>query len=265
MSFRTIRSCTRVLAQLIMAVCVLAGSPTARAWGADAHRLIAEQAERLLKPRAATEVKRLLATETGASMASVATWADETRTLTTARWHYVNLPPRSGCQYEEERDCFDGNCVVAAIERQKVILGSSASDAEQLKALKFLIHLVADVHQPLHAGHAEDRGGNLFQLQAFGRGTNLHALWDSGLVQDWPGGLSALEKAVDAHTRPAPTGSPAHWANESCRLVEEAWFYPASRTLDPDYSTKARPVVLDRLRLAAVRLADLLNRQLGDR
>jgi hypothetical protein len=263
MSFRSIKSCTSVLAQFIILGCVVAGSPTAWAWGADAHRLIAEQAQRLLKPKAAAEVSRLLAAEPGASMGSVASWADETRTLTTARWHYVNLPPRTGCQYQEERDCFDGNCVVAAIERQKVILGSSAPDAEQLRALKFLIHLVADVHQPLHAGHAEDRGGNLFQLQAFGRGTNLHALWDSGIVQDWPGGLTALEQAVDAHTGSASTGNTVRWANESCRLVEEAWFYPASRTLDEAYVAKARPVVLDRLRLAAVRLAELLNQRLG--
>jgi hypothetical protein len=155
--------------------------------------------------------------------------------------------------------------VVAAIERQAGILGSSASDAEQLKALKYLIHLVADVHQPLHAGHAEDRGGNLFQLQAFGQGTNLHALWDTGLVVNWPGGLSTVEKAVVVGDPPTASGVPAQWAEESCRLVEEAWFYPAERSLDEGYAARARPVVIERLRLAAARLADLLNQRLGAR
>lgn len=240
------------------------GSPVS-AWGVDAHRLIAEQAERLLMPNAAAEVRRLLSSEPGATMGSVASWADEVRTLTDARWHYVNLLPRAGCRYEEGRDCFDGNCVVAAIVRQSGILGSSASDAEQLKALKFLIHLVADVHQPLHAGHAEDRGGNLFQLQAHGRGTNLHAVWDSGLVANWQGGLSALEAAVRAGGQSTASGAPALWAEESCRLVEEPWFYPNARLLDEAYSSRARVVVVDRLRLAADRLANLLNLRLQAR
>lgn len=128
-----------------------------------------------------------------------------------------------------------------------------------------MIHLVADVHQPLHAGHAEDRGGNLFQLQAYGRGTNLHSLWDSGIVVNWPGGFRDLEKAVMADSPPTALGAPARWAEESCRLVEEAWFYPSERVLDEDYAARARPVMIERIKLAAIRLADLLNERLGAR
>lgn len=250
------------IAALLFSFCFLAAAQDAFAWGVDAHRLIAEQAERLLMPRAAAEVRRLLSAQPGVTMGSVASWADEVRTLTDARWHYVNLPPRSGCQYEEGRDCFDGNCVVAAIERQAGILGSSASDAEQLKALKFVIHLVADVHQPLHAGHASDRGGNLFQLQAYGRGTNLHSLWDSGIVVNWPGGLGSLEQAVGANRLLLFAGAPARWAEESCTLVEEGWFYPDPRTIDAAYESRAQLVIVDRLWLAAARLAYLLNQRL---
>lgn len=250
------------IAALLFSFCFLAAAQDAFAWGVDAHRLIAEQAERLLKPRAAAEVRRLLSAESGATMGAVASWADEVRTLKDARWHYVNFASQSGCRYEEERDCFDGNCVVAAIEKQAGVLGSSASDAEQLTALKYVIHLVADVHQPLHAGHADDRGGNLFQLQAYGRGTNLHSLWDSGIVVNWPGGLNQLEQAVGAGTLLSSAGPPARWAEESCRLVEEAWFYPDLRSVDEAYASRARLVTVDRLRLAAERLADLLNQRL---
>lgn len=236
-----------------------------RAWGADAHRIVAEQAERLLTPRASREVKRLLAVEPGATLGSIASWADQVRTLTDARWHYVNLPRLSGCRYEESWSCIDGHCVVAAIERHSSILGSLASDEEQLRALKFLVHLVADVHQPLHAGHAEDRGGNLHQLQAFGRGTNLHALWDSGLVANWPGGLSPLEMSVAADQIATVPATVARWAEESCQIVEEAWFYPAKHTADDHYVTQAQVVLVGRLRLAALRLADTLNQRLGAR
>ena len=145
-------------------------------WGADGHRIIAELAERQLQPRTAAEVRRLLSLEPGATLGSVASWADQVRTEADARRHYVNMPPEVHCHYVAERDCPNGECVVGAIERQLAILKSKAPDDERLRALKYLVHFIGDVHQPLHAGHAADQGGNTFQLQAFGHGTNLHAL-----------------------------------------------------------------------------------------
>ena len=130
-----------------------------------------------------------------ASLASISTCADDNRTPVTAPWHYVNLPRDGTCRYEAERDCVSESCVVAAIERQAAVLASSASDEARLSALKYVVHFVADVHQPLHAGFADDRGGNTYQLQAFGRGTNLHAVWDTALIQliqQWPGGAGGL-------------------------------------------------------------------------
>ena len=161
------------------------------AWGQAGHRLAANLAFEQLTPQARASVERLLTLEPGATLASISTWADETRSPSTAAWHYVNIPRDAGCHYEEARDCPGGQCVVAAIERQRRVLVSGASDVEKLRALKYLAHLVPDVHQPLHAGYADDRGGNKFQLQAFGRGTNLHAVWDTGLIENWPGGRAS--------------------------------------------------------------------------
>lgn len=124
-------------------------------------------------------------------MASVSTWADEVRSRETAAWHYVN-PPDGSCSYEPARDCPGGNCVVEAINGQVAILKSRASDAERLVALKWVVHLVGDVHQPLHAGFKGDKGGNRYQVQAFGRGMNLHSLWDGGLIRNRVGGTDAL-------------------------------------------------------------------------
>ena len=84
-----------------------------------------------------TEVDPLLALEPGATLASISTWADDTRTPSTAAWHYVNLPRDSGCRYDAARDCPDGQCVVAAIERQHKVLMSTAPDVDRLKALKY--------------------------------------------------------------------------------------------------------------------------------
>jgi hypothetical protein len=122
------------------------------------------------------------------------------------------------------------------------------------------------VHQPLHAGFADDKGGNTFQLQAFGRGTNLHALWDVGLIAHWPGGGSALHAAVLAE-KPAVDASfaPGKWAEESCRVVSTDGFYPSGHKLDDAYAQRWDPTLVQRMAAAARRLAAALNESLGVR
>jgi hypothetical protein len=141
----------------------------AHAWGAAAHRLIAEAAYGQLSPAARAAVDDLLTLEPGATFESISTWADEVRSPGTGPWHYVNLPRDSGCMYEATRDCPDERCVVGAIERQTAVLSSGAHGAERLKALKYLVHFVADIHQPLHVGYGDDRGGNLYQVVQWAR------------------------------------------------------------------------------------------------
>ena len=100
--------------------------------------------------------------------------------------------------------------------------------------MKYVTHLVADVHQPLHAGFADDRGGNNYQLQAFGRGTNLHAVWDSALIRNWPGGEQALRTAVNTEmARSVAHETAARWAEESCAIVLAPGFYPEGHQLAP--------------------------------
>ena len=248
---------------------VVAAPLPAIAFGPAGHRLVAELAEAQLKPDARAEATRLLALEPGATLMSIASWADETRSLGTAAWHYVNFPrdvrePRQagdgGCRYDAARLCIEGNCVVGALATQLALLASNAPDAERLVALKYVVHLVADVHQPLHAGYLDDRGGNSVQLQAFDRGTNLHAVWDSGLINAWPGGIDALRQAVQADSTPAPVAQgPGGWAEESCKVVVTSGFYPDSRTLDASYAARWNAVLVQRLKAASTRLAAVLN------
>jgi hypothetical protein len=213
----------------------------------------------LLQPATRAEVNRLLALEPGETLESLSTWADEHRNPAPGPWHYVNFP-RGSCQYDVQRDCPDGHCVVAAIERARAVWASNADDKTRLKALKYLVHFVADVHQPLHAGYRDDRGGNQFQLRAFMRGSNLHAVWDSGLLHQLDRDNAALVallhkvplSGADVHA------SMARAAEESCRLVAQAGFYPPER-VDPAYLAHFSPVVLERLALAARRLAWMLS------
>lgn len=244
--------------RLLALALLLAATQSAYAWGKEGHRLIASVAEAQLSSTAHSRVGQLLALEPGATLASISTWADEHRNPATAPWHYVNFP-RGDCQYVKERDCPDGRCVVEAIERQTQILRTSSDVQEQLTALKYLVHLVGDLHQPLHAGWGDDRGGNSYQLQAFMRGTNLHAFWDTRMIQFFedsdPNWTNTLLREVR---------SPSHkWvakqaAEESCKIVAGDDFYPP-RTVGTDYAQRYEAVVRERLQLAGRRLAQLIN------
>jgi hypothetical protein len=140
------------------------------------------------------------------------------------------------------------------------VWASKADDKARLKALKYLVHLVADIHQPLHAGYRDDRGGNQFQLRAFMRGSNLHAVWDSGLLRQ----LDLDNQALVAMLEKMPMDGiklqawAAEAAEESCRLAATPGFYPPGQ-VDKAYATQFSPVMLARLATAARRLAWMLS------
>jgi hypothetical protein len=253
------------------------GAPApALAWGPPGHRLVAGLAEAQLHPAARAEALRLLASEGEAAdgLAGIANWADDFRKnggergAQTGPWHYLDF--RDGCDYLPARDCPRDGCVVAAIDQQLLRLSDRRnSDAERVEALKFLVHLVGDVHQPLHASPMPDQGGNDFQISLQGEGTNLHKVWDTLILQramaqsklDEDGYLRLLQAqpplppdATRRSDRPA-----REWALQSCRLVQAKGFYPPAHKLGDDYLDAQRPLVDRQLRLAGARLADMLN------
>ncbi len=235
----------------------------AHAWGADGHHVISLIAQSHLTPAAKAEVDRLLALEPGETLASISTWADDHKNPTTASWHYVNLP-RDTCVYDEQRDCPDSHCVVGAIQKQLRILRSNPSDEKRLNALKYVVHLVGDVHQPLHAGYQDDKGGNKYQVHAFGKGSNLHALWDSGLIKNMDVEPDQLAGRLAAMPMPAAGQDPdvVHTAEESCQIVGTPGFYPGHK-LDAQYVDRYTGVLERQLHLAGLRLAGVLNGVLG--
>ncbi|MGY0634940.1 S1/P1 nuclease [Luteimonas sp. A478] len=265
---------TLLLAALL---CVIAAP--AHAWGGRGHRLVGHVAESGLAPAARAQVDALLQGEEdpeNRSLAGIATWADELRGSDpdlgrrSARWHYVNIG-EDDCSYQADQHCPDGNCVVAAIDDQAAILGDlNRSNAERLQALKFVVHFVGDVHQPMHAGYAHDRGGNDVQLNLRdgtrnGYGTNLHALWDGSLFY-------SLRESEERHLRELgklqvavpPGDAPGTWAEESCRIAVDPSVAPQGARVGMDYVYRWRPVAEERVVIAGQRLAALLNRVLGD-
>jgi len=262
-------SIRRLAAALLTALAV---TPTAYAWGPLGHSVVAELAQRHLSPAAEAEVERLLAPEHTRSLADIASWADEIRNdpKQQALWketrplHYIDFRDPS-CTYVPPRDCKGGKCVVAAIPHYVAILGDrSQPDAARLQALKFVVHFIGDIHQPLHAGYRDDAGGNTYQVQFQGQGMNLHRVWDSGLLGtrglDWKSYAQRLDTEGVAPLPPpiAPLDQPdAQWAEESCQITRD--IYPAGHTIDQAYIDAELPVADSRLREAGRRLAEVLN------
>lgn len=264
----------------VVLLCLCVGSlvpAESFAWGQEGHRIIAAIAESRLQKHAAEGIKELLG---DGSLSSVANWADEIRKdrPETAPWHFVDIP-RDRQVYDPTRDCAfpsKGDCVVAAIERYRVILGDpSRSKHDRVEALKFLIHLVGDVHQPLHC-LKDHEGGTTLDVLFYGerinpfneKPWNLHAIWDVGLIQR--AGLSeenyirTLKDWLERQpVEELQEGTEREWALESHQAaVTTAYDFPADRNLGDQYVQASLPVVGDRLAKAGARLAKLLNEAL---
>ena len=259
--------------RLLATVLLLACAPLTWAWGELGHRLVGDLAATELSAGARAEVAALLAGEAEPTLAGVAIWPDRLRDSdpprfkATARWHYVHIA-EDGCDYQPGRDCVDGGCVVAAIQAQTRILADRTRPLwERTDALKFVVHFVGDIHQPLHGGYAADLGGNKYQIQYRDRGDNLHWLWDSLILDDldqahYLDRLAALPLAVSQPATVLPPDA-AGWVRESCAIVRRPDFYPDGHKISDSYVTYWRPLAEERLRLAGSRLAMLLNAALA--
>lgn len=262
---------------VLLALAVPAFASTVQAWGDIGHRIVADLAWRQLDPTAKAEVARLLRVDGSDSLPDIASWPDHLRDMpgkealgkATGTLHYVNIRDDK-CHYVPPRDCADGRCVVGGLEKYVAILRDRHnSDAERAEALKFVVHFVGDVHQPLHAGNRDDKGGNEYQVQFDGKGTNLHRVWDSQMLYTrdlkWQAYADRLadEGKVKLPRPIAPLDNPyAQWAEESCKIVAGRGFYPDGHRVDDAYVAKNLPIAETRLREAGKRLADLLNKTL---
>lgn len=231
------------------------------AWGPIGHRAVGQIAEDRLSASARKAVRGLLGDET---LAEASLWADEIRSDSqwrmSAPWHYVNIP--DGQTYNRARRDRDGD-VIEALERFVAVLrfdGSSRED--KIAALKFIAHFVGDIHQPLHVGRADDRGGNEVRVSWFGRSSNLHRVWDSEVISRQrlsPRSLvRALESRSPGEVKAWGQDSPMTWVAESMAL--RPLIYDMSGTgLGRAYLRAAGPVVEQRLLQAGVRFAALLD------
>jgi hypothetical protein len=237
----------------------------ALAWGPEGHDVVAALAAANLTAAARSQVSALLG---GDNMIVLdANWADEIRTdrPETAPWHYVNIPLNAP-GYDPHRDCADGQCVVAQIERNENVLADRRLPKPvRADALRFLIHFIADVHQPLHAGDNGDKGGNAFTVFLRGKRTNLHHVWDNDVVESFGRDAGSVAQQINASLTPGQKaqdsgGTPADWANESLVAARGIYAQIRNPTLPRDYARRQSGLTRDRLAKAGLRLAAVLNR-----
>lgn len=277
----------------------------AYAWGDEGHKVIGIIAEHFLEPTVRQKVSALLAADTdtltGSDFVSRTTWADrwrdsdrfgsKARYYATQQWHFVDQE-MSGP--DQDVACFGHpslngeaaskgpaqDCVIDKVEQFATELKApETSPPERILALKFLLHLVGDLHQPLHAGDDDDRGGNQV-LVLDGRRTvaeRLHAYWDNTVVErlgrDPQRIADVLIKRYESQADAIAKGSPASWAEESFEVARDvAYDLPATTESDahgatayrlyPKYEQAAVPAASLQMARAGIRLARILNEAL---
>jgi hypothetical protein len=236
-------------------------------WGVTGHRTIAKIAENHLTLKTQLAIKQLLGKET---LADVATWADELRNdqayKFTSAYHYVNLP--TGLTFDQFVAAIKAlpvdNAYKIILRCEMDIADPNKSKSDKVTALKFLVHIIGDIHQPMHVSHAEDRGGNDIGITFNGANSNLHSLWDSGLIDEEGLSYDKLAVAYDTATpeqiKKWQSDNLLIWLWESYQVAEILYKEAAENPkFEKDYYEGHLPTVQSRILKGGIRLAGVLN------
>lgn len=250
----------RILLNIVMLTSVLSAMP----WSQKGHDVVANIAQRHLTPATAAAVDSLL---DGKSMVYWANWLDNASHTPdyayTKTWHYKNVD--EGVRYEEAQANPSGDAVTAVKQQIELLSNPSTPGADPTLALKILIHVTGDMHQPMHMGHATDLGGNRVKVKYFGRDTNLHSVWDGSLVEsahkwsytEWSDQIDRVSKEQEAAI---VDGSIDDWAKQTLVLATQVYqSTPEGTNLSYDQVAAATPVIEQQLLNGGLRLAHLLN------
>jgi hypothetical protein len=231
-------------------------------WGQIGHRAVGHIADGLLSKKSKKNVKRVLGHLT---LATASTWMDEVKSDSSfdyaSTWHYCTIP--DGMTYETA-PTQEGGDIIWAIEKivKEIKEGGLTSEQEAIN-LKFLAHLVGDIHQPLHVGNGEDRGGNDVKVEWFGSKTNLHSIWDSRMIEGKQYSYTEFADLVNHPTKKQikewQGATVRDWAMESITYRDEVYDVPDNAKLSYAYSYNYFNIVELRIAQAGVRLAGIVN------
>ena len=250
---------------ILLLVFVLLYSIPSRAddWGKTGHRVVGEIADKYLVRKAKRTVTELL---DGHSLAFVGPYGDDIKSDRKydfmKPWHYVNFP--FGANYETSPKSEEGDIINGIKICIEVLKNPSSSKEEKAFYLKMLVHFLGDLHQPLHIGIAEDKGGNDFQVRWFGSGTNLHAVWDSEMLDSY--NMSYTEVAMNSNVlskseiEEIEKGTVIDWMYDSRRLCNNIYENTkVGEKLGYNYMYEYMDLVRSQLQKGGIRLASILN------
>ncbi|NNK18057.1 MAG: S1/P1 nuclease [Maribacter sp.] len=232
-------------------------------WSKTGHRVIGEVAQEELSGRARRAITKLL---DGQSMASISNFADEIKADRRYRefsaWHYVNIPINKS--YSDIEPSKYGDLVTGIQKCIAMVENEKNTKEDRVFYLKMLVHLVGDLHQPMHVGRVEDKGGNDIQLQWFGKGSNLHRVWDSNMINDY--GLSYTELTASLpvlnkkEKKALQSGTVLEWVSESQEIANKLYTSVGiGEKLAYGYSYTWWSTVENQLQKGGLRLAKVLN------
>lgn len=251
---------------IALAVVVAALPSPAMAWGKTGHRVVAAIADHHLSGLARAHIREILGVE---NLPEAANWPDEMRSdphpfwqKTSSPWHYVTV---GGMTYDRAPP--EGDALGALHFFRKMVLDPNTSLEHRQLALRFIVHIIGDLHQPLHNGRPGDRGGNNVKVKWFGRDSNLHAVWDTGMIEETGYSYTELTERLVRHTRSEDViawwnPKATDWIAESVQIRER--IYPENPELGYEYIYRHQPTVDLRLKQGGVRLAAYLNAMFDD-
>ncbi len=252
--------------QLIILLISFTISMQSFGWGKTGHRIIGAIAEMYLTKKARKELQQIMGNE---SLSMAANWMDfiksDPRWDYAGPWHYATIP--DGLTYAQAGTPEEGDAI-ATIERLISELQTKQfTDEDEMVALRILIHLIGDLHQPLHTGNGEDRGGNDVKLKWFFQSSNLHRVWDSGIIDGEQLSYSEWVNEINFATKTEITtwqnSSAEDWAYESITYRPQIYDLPENKSINYRYVYDNIDVVRHRLLQAGIRLAGVLNKIYG--
>ena len=232
-------------------------------WGPTGHRATGKIAEKHLTRKAKRKIDKLLK---GESLAFVSTYADQIKSDKKYNkfysWHYVNFPLDGN--YEDSKKNPKGDIITGISHCVKVLKDKESSEEDKVFYLKMLVHFIGDLHQPMHIGQAEDKGGNTIQVEWFKRGTNLHRVWDENMIEAWK--MSYIELANNTkdlsknQIKAIEKGTVLDWVYDTHKITKKVYkSVKVGENLRYRYSYVYFPVVRQQLQKGGIRLAKLLN------
>ena len=230
-------------------------------WGKTGHRVVGKVANTYLTKNAQMQIKRILGHN---DLSRVSTWADEIKSDPDWKhawnWHFCTIP--DGEDYETGK--YTGDAVEKIKEFSGVLKNLKASKEDKKVALKFLVHLIGDLHQPLHVGKGNDKGGNDIKVKWFGEETNLHSIWDSHLIEhqklSYTEYTEYLLLGIDyGDVRSWQGDTLLTYINESKELRNQCYDF-FDENLKWEYFYKNKALLEKRLLQGGIRLSGELNR-----